>query len=78
MKDNVNTVDGNPRVLLQKSDLTPSQTFKLGGWFRVKARYVDGGFDSVKDSDWVMIKIPTNVPSESLFNPEDVYQQQLN
>ena len=78
LKANVSVVDGNPKIILQKSDLTPSQAFKLGGWFRVKARYVDGGFDSVKDSDWVMIQIPTDVPSESLFNPEDVYQQQLN
>lgn len=78
LKVNVKTVDGNPKIVLQKSDLTPSQTFKLGGWFRVKARYVEGGFDSVKDSDWVMIQIPTNVPDESLFNPEDLYEQQLN
>lgn len=78
LKVNVKVVDGNPKIILQKSDLTPSQAFKLGGWFRVKARYVDGGYDSVKDSDWVMIQIPTSVPSESLFNPEDVYQQQLN
>ena len=78
LKANVSVVDGNPKIILQKSDLTQSQAFKLGGWFRVKARYVDGGFDSVKDSDWVMIQIPTDVPSESLFNPEDVYQQQLN
>ena len=78
LKANVSVVDGNPKIVLQKSDLTQSQTFKLGGWFRVKARYIGGGYDSVKDSDWVMIQIPTNVPSESLFNPEDVYQQQLN
>ena len=78
LKVNVKVVDGNPKIILQKSDLTPSQAFKLGGWFRVKARYVDGGYDSVKDSDWVMIKIPTSVPDESLFNPEDVYEQQLN
>lgn len=78
LKANVSVVDGNPKIILQKSDLTSSQTFRLGGWFRVKARYVDGGYDSVKDSDWVMIQIPTNVPSESLFNPEDVYEQQLN
>lgn len=78
LKANVNVVDGNQKIVLQKSDLTASQTFKLGGWFRVKARYVDGGFDSIKDSDWVMIQIPTSVPDESLFDPEDVYEQQLN
>ena len=77
LKANVNVIDGNQKIVIQKSDLTPSQTFKLGGWFRVKARYVDGGYGSVKDSDWVMIQIPTNVPDESLFNPKDVYEQQL-
>ena len=44
LKVNVKTVDGNPKIVLQKSDLTPTQSFKLGGWFRVKARYVEGGF----------------------------------
>ena len=37
-----------------------------------------GGFDSTKDSDWVMIQIPSNIPNEILFDPEDIYDQQFN
>ena len=78
LKVNVKVADGNPKIILQKSDLTTSQPFKLNGWFRIKARYVEGGFDSTKDSDWVMIKIPSNIPNEILFDPEDIYDQQFN
>ena len=78
LKVNVKVVDGNPKIILQKSDLTTSQPFKLNGWFRIKARYVEGGFDSTKDSDWVMIQIPSNIPNEILFDPEDIYDQQFN
>ena len=77
LQSNVKVMAGNSKIVINKSDLTVNQYFKLSGWFRLKARYVSGGVDSVKDSDSVLIQIPTNIPSESLFNPEDIYNQQL-
>ena len=57
---------------------TYQQTFKLGGYFRVRACYLPNGMPSEKDSDWLVFQIPLATSGGGIFNPTQVYNQNAN